>query len=427
MHTTTSQPADTSSPLPATASTQSLPSAAPANDVQQPWIHSPLWDACWIFSGMWAPAASVLAYAWSGGLELGVQNAPAFHQQHFVLLLTSLGVLHRLSSIHAVVLSPILAREVRAHPRRYVYVPLAILIWTLLLAQAFTFHASFAFLGSPGAELWAFYALAFAVLLWDRWHFSMQEFGVLSLYRARAGQTAPHQRRFDRIYVVLLMLCFNSVLYVRAGFDDDVQVLWGGAGVEAWIGQSSLERSADVVFGAVWVLMAVAVLRELRQPRRSWPKLLYYLVIGSHSLILYAVPTAMSLFFLSYVFHHWMVAIGLFNRLTLNSYHADSRWTRAGRYLVRVGPWLAACVLASLFLAPLDLTAQLTPLPTREAFRGASVAARIGAGLAIGAFFGFSFLHYYYDRCLYSFSIEGVRRAVGPLLFADRARRRVRQ
>ena len=52
-------------------------------------------------------------------------------------------------------------------------------------------------------------------------------------------------------------------------------------------------------------------------------------------------------------------------------------------------------------------------------FAGASPAARFLAGLAIGFFFSFSFLHYYYDRCLYSFSVPGVRRAVGPLLLGQ--------
>lgn len=80
---------------------------------------------------------------------------------------------------------------------------------------------------------------------------------------------------------------------------------------------------------------------------------------------------------------------------------------------------------ATLFLGPLDLTSKLTPLPASDAFAGASPGARFVAGLAIGFFFSFSFLHYYYDRCLYGFSVPGVRRAVGPLLLGqDRVRGR---
>ena len=333
-----------------------------------------------------------------------------------MLLFTSLGVLHRLSSIHAVVLSPILRDEVRANPRRYVHVPLLILALTLLLSQAFAFHPAFTGLGHGTGQLWAFYVLAPVLVAWDRWHFCMQEFGVLSIYRARASQSAGQDRRFDRVYVVVLMLIVNSVLYVRAGFGDDLQVLWRGVGLAGLHGEPVLESLARAACAAAVVLAIAALVREWRHERRSWPKALYYMLIASHSIVLYLVPSALSLFFLSYVFHHWMVAVGLFNRVTLNSYPPGSRVSRAARYLVRVGPWFGVCVFASLFLAPLDLTSKLTPTPTVHLFEGASTLARVGAGLVIGAFFGFSFLHYYYDRCLYSFSIEGVRRAVGPLL-----------
>jgi hypothetical protein len=366
---------------------------------------------------LWAPLLVLGVYA---ALFGSPTQAPAFHTQHFVLLFTSLGVLHRLSSIHAVLLSPILAQERRDNPRRYVWVPLAIVVLTLLAAEAFAFHPAFAFL--RGAQLWGFFTLAIAVITWDRWHFCMQEFGVLSIYRSRAKQSAPHDRRFDRVYVVTLMLVLNTILYVRAGFSDDLEVLWRGTGIEKLYGQPLIETLARFACAAAALLISFAVLRELRHERRSWPKLLYYVLIGSHSLVLYALPNTLSLFFLSYVFHHWMVAVGLFNRISLNAMHnagASTRLARALRYGAKIGPWFLLCIGATLFLAPLDLTGKLTPLPTLGMFEGASDAARFAAGLVIGFFFSFSFLHYYYDRCLYSFSVDGVRRAVGPLIFSQ--------
>ena len=405
----------------ATAAVTHAPTAHAARTANTAWIRSPWWDVYWMFSGLWAPLIALAVYTALFGVPT---QAPAFHTQHFVLLFTALAVLHRLSSIHAVMLSPILRQEVRANPRRYVLVPLAIVLLTTLLAEAFTFHPVFAAFGS--AQLWAFFVLGISLLLWDRWHFCMQEFGVLSLYRARAGQSARRDRRFDRVYVVLLMLLINSLLYVRAGFADDLHVLWRGSGIDRLYGQPVLEQLARALTILAGLLLSLAVLRELRHDKRSWPKLWYYVLIGSHSLVLYALPNALSLFFLSYVFHHWMVAVGLFNRVTLNAHASSSRRQRAWHYLAKVGPWFLVFVGASLFLGPLDLTAKLTPLPAADAFAGASSAARFLAGLAIGFFFSFSFLHYYYDRCLYSFSVPGVRRAIGPLLFAqDREQARV--
>jgi hypothetical protein len=387
--------------------------APPRLAVSQGWIRSPWWDAHWLFSGLWAPASVLAIYAVLYGAPL---HAPAFHTERFVLFFTGLGVLHRLSSIHAVLLSPILRDEVRANRPRYVFVPLAILSLTLLLAQALVFHPAFAFLGTTHGQLWAFFVLALALICWDRWHFCMQEFGVLSLYRARAGQSAVADRRFDRVYVVVLMLLVNSVLYVRAGFGDDVQILWRWLAVDPQTAQPLLEMLARAACSVALLLMAAALLRELRHARRSWPKLCYYVLIGGHSLCLYALPHALSLFFLSYVFHHWMVAVGLFNRVISGAPDSSSWLQRCARYARQVGPWLVLLTLASVFLAPLDLTGKLTPLPSRELFAGASAAVRFSAGLVIGFFFSFSFLHYYYDRCLYSFSVPGVRRVVAPLL-----------
>jgi hypothetical protein len=50
-------------------------------------------------------------------------------------------------------------------------------------------------------------------------------------------------------------------------------------------------------------------------------------------------------------------------------------------------------------------------------FAGASVTAKIIAGVIIGLFFAINYLHYYYDRCFYAFSSPAVRKTVGAHLF----------
>jgi hypothetical protein len=395
------------------------PAHAVDSESRSPFIRSLAWDGRWIFSGLWAPLLAVVAYSLiHRGATQHLSAAPAFHQQHFILLFTSLALLHRLSSIHAVLISPILKREMRANPARYIRTPLLIVIATLLLAQAFVFNPAFAFLGSARAQLWAFFVLATILIAWDRWHFCMQEFGVLSIYRARVGQFAARDRRFDRVYVIALMLVANSVLYLYAGFSDDRQLLWLDTPL-ASLPNDLLQRAGQAACVLAGSCLSIAVIREFRHGKRSWPKLAYYILIASHSFILYALPNALSLFFLSYVFHHWLVAVALFNRITLNSYAETSRRQRALRYLLRVGPWFFGCLVLGMFFQPLDLTANLTPIPKLSMFEGAGGLARAAAGLVIGGIFAFSFLHYYYDRCLYSFSSPGVRQAVGPLLLGS--------
>jgi hypothetical protein len=332
------------------------------------------------------------------------------------LLFTALGLLHRLTSIHAVLASPILRDEIRTDPRRYLWVPAVILGTTLLLAQAFVFHPAFAFLGSAHGQMWAFFVLAYVMILWERWHFCMQEFGVLSLYRGRARQFALADRRFDRAYVVLLMLVVNMVLYVCQGFGDERQVLLGGTRLSTLQGPI-FEPLAGAAFAVGMLGLVVAVGREWRHRQRSIPKLLFYVLVGLHTLVLYCLPQALGLFFLSYVFHHWMVAVGLFNRIMLNSQPEATALGRAGALLRNVGPVFALCLVVQLFFEPLNKAANLSPVPDTLWFSGASPLARCFSGVAIGGFFAFNFLHYYYDRCLYSFTRPGVRKAVMPLLF----------
>jgi hypothetical protein len=83
---------------------------------------------------------------------------------------------------------------------------------------------------------------------------------------------------------------------------------------------------------------------------------------------------------------------------------------------------LLVALFAQGFFAQLDFASKLTPLPPERIFEGASAAARLSAGVIVGFFFAFNYLHYYYDRCLYSFGVPGVRKAVMPLLFGTASR-----
>jgi hypothetical protein len=175
--------------------------------------------------------------------------------------------------------------------------------------------------------------------------------------------------------------------------------------------------------------LVVALLREWRHPRRSLPKALFYLLVGGHTVLLYAFPRALGLFFLSYAFHHWMVAVGLVSRVTLGASvrAAKSTLSAVVRLGVRVAPLLALCVLFYMVFDQLDKAGSPAPVPDERIFEGASVGARILAGVVIGLFFALNYLHYYYDRCFYAFSDPAVRKNVAPLLLgAPQGRARAR-
>ena len=140
------------------------------------WIKSPLWDALWIFAGAWAPLVALAIYS-----ALGVFSAdhagmplPVYNAQSLAMVYLPLSVLHRIGATFSVLGTPILREEARRDPRRYVYRPAAITLGCFVLAMCIVFHSAFAFLHSVSGELWAYFALAYVFILWDRWHFCAQ-------------------------------------------------------------------------------------------------------------------------------------------------------------------------------------------------------------------------------------------------------------
>jgi hypothetical protein len=317
---------------------------------------------------------------------------------------------------------PSLRDEIRKNRTRYFYVPAAILVGSVVLSLAFTFHTAFEFLPSYHQRLWGFFVLAYVMFAWDRWHFCAQEFGVLSIYRVRAQQSAPQDRRFDRLFTVVMMLGVNTVLIFCAGYADLRQVVLYGTPLSHYRGEllDPLARSAFLL-GAIYT--AVAVLREVRHPHGSFPKVLFYMLVGGHAIILHLYPLGLGLFFLSYSFHHWMVAIGLFGRISVGAYAAhppkSSAWWRSpfARLLFGVTPFLTLALLLYASCADFDWAGNLSPVPNPRIFEGATIGAKILIGVIAGAFFSLNYLHYYYDRCFYSFRSPAIRKTVSPLLF----------
>ena len=373
-----------------------------------------------MFSGLWAPVLSILAYVALKALtEIPATiDVAAYDIQTLAMIYVPLAVLHRIGTTYAVLGTPILKDDIARDPKRYLYVPLAIVAGCVLVAQGFAFHSAFSFMPSLHGQLWAFFALAYVMVLWERWHFCAQEFGVLSIYRMRAGQRTAADKKFDRFYTVVLMLGVNMVLFTAWGFPDVKVVLLYGTPL-ASASPELLQPVATCAFGLGMVLVAVAVIREWTHPQRSVPKALFYLLIGAHTLLLYAFPKAIGLFFLSYTFHHWMVAVGLFGRVTMRSYGDVPLRARITKLALGVGPFLAVALLAYWAFGPLNKAGNLAPVPDAQLFEGISSGAKIFVGVVVGLFFALNYLHYYYDRCLYAFSSKAVRENVAPLLLGS--------
>jgi hypothetical protein len=394
-----------------------LAEGAPAARRGAGWLQSPGWDLFWMFSALWGGAL----------LLAGQALAPVLA---FVLALFALerliSVFHAWSTTWMVLGSPLLAEERRADRRRYLWIPLAIALFSLALGLLVAATQRFPEDGRLVPELWPFCLYIGLFWIGHFWHFGNQDFGVLTLYRARAGQTRPVDRRADKLYTAAMMYAIQPVVYLSivttTAFSEIVRTLLPLA--------PELARGAARAAVAAALLFSLAALAfELAKPNRSLPKLLYILVISLHPILLYAAVAAraeqLALFYLmAYLWSHWLIAIGLVGRL--NTRYYESRGDPPRLAVLR-----HAAVL--LFIGGLVYLATERHkdylLFNTDGFRYKELLSAIApgqalvVGLVLGFFLGEQLLHYWCDRCLFRFRNPGVRRRVAPLLLGEAAPR----
>jgi len=374
------------------------------------WISSPGWDFFWMFAALWGGA---LLLAGSSVFGLAVFAATIFFAERVV------SIAHSWSTTWMVLFSPLLASERKRRRATFLWIPLGITLGSFALGVFVAGWQRFPASGELGPELWAFglYIALFWVLHF--WHFGNQDFGVLSLYRSRAGQTRMLDRRVDKLYTVVMMFMIQPIVYLSAvkttAFAELTRALLPLPG--GW-----LERIAPVALAVAAVASLGVAAFEIAKPNRSPGKLLYTVVILLHPLLLYGSihfrdQGLAYLYLLAYLWSHWLIAIGLVGRINTRHYrgHGDSRARSLGRHALLLGAisgavWLLTYPYTDYGLFNSDgfrykhLLAQIGPTQT------------LGIGLVLGFFLTEQLLHYYCDRCLFRFRDEGVRRAVAPLL-----------
>src|ERR1700750_395068 len=157
----------------------SLAAARGVSKAESRWIRGPIWDGFWILNALWlAPIVLWLAAGWADP-----ESSPV---DLFYFGLTALFWLgHRFSSTYLVYCTEAYRPLLRTQPVRFVVLP------ALITFGCFAF-----FLPEDSALPWtrAERLVGFAIVdyAWVTWHFASQHFGVLSLYRSRAGR-APCQ------------------------------------------------------------------------------------------------------------------------------------------------------------------------------------------------------------------------------------------
>jgi len=372
------------------------------------WIKSPAWDLVWVLNPLWlTPLVLLLARGHDD-----VRASPV--DGLFLALAVPLWFGHRVSSAWLAYATPAYRPLLATQRLRFVVAPLAIAVacFGLLLAPE-------SVLPMPLTER----VVCFAVLdyLLVSHHFAAQHFGLLSLYRARAGRASDAiTRRLDRWFALVVGGGFVVLAETLAGsiaFQDrwiDPLLGAGGSGVFA-----RTLHDGGIVF--VVILTALMLRVELRSQRPSLPRVAY--VLGVSAMVLFAfLARDPFLFIVLWSVQHWSAAMGLASLAASGGAEAPgARWQRLLAPINRRG-WAVLLVLAiaSTLLLPV-MEVQAVSDEYAYADRIFGDAARwlrsspfAAALLALG--FATGFIHYLLDRAAFRFSSPDVRRAARGLL-----------
>ena len=377
------------------------------------WIKSPAWDLVWVLNALWlAPLVLVLAQGHDD-----VRASPV--DWLFFVLAVPLWFGHRVSSAWLAYATPGYRPLLATQRMRFVVAPVAIAV------------ACFAVLLAPESVLpmtlvERVVCLAILDYVLVSYHFAAQHFGLLSLYRARAGRASDaNARRLDRWFA----------LVVGGGFVVVAEALTGSIAVQdRWIAPLVGEDGSDLLartlhdggIAFVAILTALMLRLELRSQRPSLPRVGY--VVGVSAMVLFAfLAREPFLFIVLWSVQHWTAAMGLASLAASGGARAPAaHWQRLLDPINRRG-WAVLLVLAvvgTLLLPVLEVEAVTDEYAYADRIFGEAAwwlrsSPFVPALLALG--FASGFIHYLLDRAAFRFSSQEVRQAARGLLIARRA------
>jgi len=373
------------------------------------WIKSPTWDLVWVLNALWlAPLVLVLARG-----EDDVRASPV--DGLFFILTVPLWLGHRVSSAWLAYATPAYRPLLATQRMRFVVAPLAIAI------------ASFAVLMAPERVLpmpllervvW----LTILDYLLVSYHFASQHFGLLSLYRSRAGRASDMPaRRLDRWFALVVgggCVVLAEILAGTVAFQD--RWIDTALGASGWTEQV-VHALSEGGIALVLALTALMMLAEWRSRQPSLPRVGY--VLGISAMVLFAfLARDPFLFIVLWNVQHWAAAMGLTSLAASGGGQAPAtRWQRLLAPVNRRG-WavlLALAVVSTLLLPLLEVEAVTDEYTYADRIFGdAALWLRtspfVPALLALG--FSTGFIHYLLDRAAFRFSSPEVRQAAQGLL-----------
>ena len=385
----------------------SIRADAPASTPQR-WIKSPAWDLVWVLNALWlAPLVLLLARGHDA-----VRASPV--DWLFFALAVPLWFGHRVSSAWLAYATPAYRPLLATQRLRFVVAPLAIVVacFALLLAPESVLPMAL-----TERVVW----LTVLDYLLVSYHFAAQHFGLLSLYRARAGRASEaNTRRLDRCFALIVGGGFVVLADALAGsivFQDRwVDPLLGAVGSGLF---ASTLHAGGIVLVVILTVLMLSV--ELRSQRPSLPRVAY--VLGISAMVLFAfLARDPFMFIVLWSVQHWSAAMGLASLAACGGTQAPgAHWQRLLAPINQRG-WAVLLVLAivsTLLLPLLEVEAVTDEYVYADRIFGEAAwwlrsSPNVAALLALG--FATGFIHYLLDRAAFRFSSPDVRQAARGLL-----------
>lgn len=374
-----------------------------ATAAARPWISSPAWDGFWMMSGLWLLLPLVLLSGMKEELQLVL-----------TVSLIGLWLAHRVGTTYLCATKAEYLPLIREQAIRFIVVPVAIFLLFLL----FFFDPLQMIPLSPIDKAKVGLSAYFFI---NSYHFALQHYGVLSIYRARSRQPmdekAKSLEKWFCVAVAGVVISLGLILKGSAVLDSTfLDSAWNTSGARAVFSYAAVLGSLTCVF-----LTFVLLRSELRLEQRSWPKTAYIASVGVQGVLVFFMDPVP--FFILWAVQHWLVAIGLTTRMAPALQKVALPSLRVGRlwygFWSRVNQrtWQAFLVLVaiSVVMAPLFVAAtnpeKLVSLG--EFFAANGVLARVFLTLSVGS----AFVHLNMDRAVFRFSNPAVRKVSLPLVF----------
>jgi len=395
------------------------------------WLRSRSYDTTFMLGGLWMMVLVVAMH--------GTNTLTSVHYTLAVLFWVG----HRLTTTYIAYCQEAYREHLTTHRTRFLVVPA--LVFVVVFAMVCIPESVL-----PVPILYRLLPLAVLDFIWEFYHFTMQHYGVISVYRMRAGQDpgAVDDKRREKLFCYFV---FGSMIPVALAY-------------HAFSGMAVTDGSAEGMFRLplvgtllpMWTLQVLrvlgivgalgftlyTVLPELRSPKASMPKVLYMISVGVPVSLAF-VYDSMGPALLILAVQHWLVSVGLTSHMAAGRAPVSTKpnaWYRFWNVFNR-SPWavMVLMCIGSAALAPVmefsDVERRFVTSAFRASFDPASATRTylywgsqyldwfqaIGRETVVSFFiatgFAFGYVHYLMDRAIYRFSDPSTRRQSGPLIF----------